>query len=275
MQDLYIEVAGCLVRYRDSGCGQRPLLFIHGIGESLEFWMHQESLAGDNWRTIMLDLPGHGLSASGDQPYDPAKFAAFCWAFLDAIGIDRVGLIGNSMGGAIAILMADAQTSRVDKLLLANAATLGRESPVPFRLMTLPMLGELMTRPGQQGVKQQLNAIFHDPGVIDEVIRAVVIRNVMNGERARDFLATLRGMTDFGGQKQALIDAATSALKKMELPVLFLHGRLDRVIPYQHSVTAHAWVDNARLEIFEQCGHTPQFEKPQMFNDAMTGFFEG
>jgi pimeloyl-ACP methyl ester carboxylesterase len=274
MQDLYIEVAGCRVRYHDSESGKLPLLFIHGIGESLEFWMHQEPLAGDTYRIIAIDLPGHGLSASGAQPYDPAKFAAFCWEFLDVIGIKKVGLIGNSMGGGIAILMADTQPSRVEKLLLANAATIGRESPVPFRMMTVPLLGELITRPGKQGVKQQLKAIFYDPGVINETIRSVVTRNVMNPERARDFLTTLRGMTDFGGQRQSVVDAAVSALKRMDRPVLFLHGRHDSVIPCQHSVTAQSWVSNAKLEIFEECGHTPQLEKPDLFNKTMTHFFD-
>ncbi len=273
MQDLYIEVAGCRVRYHDSGSGKLPLLFIHGVGESLEFWVHQEPLAGDTYRIIVIDLPGHGLSSSGEQPYDPAKFSAFCWEFLDAISIDKVGLIGNSMGGGIAILMANAQPSRVEKLLLANAATIGRESPVPFRLMTVPVLGELMARPGKQGVNQQLKAIFHDPEVINQTIRSVVTRNVMNPERARDFLATLRGMTDFGGQRQSVVDSAVFALKKMDRPVLFLHGRQDSVIPCQHSVTAQSWVSNAKLEIFEECGHTPQFEKPDLFNEVMTHFF--
>lgn len=272
MQDLYIEVAGCRVRYRDSGSGKHPLLFIHGIGESLEFWMHQEPLAGDSYRIITLDLPGHGLSASGEQPYDPAKFAAFCWTFLDALDIDKVCVVGNSMGGGIAILMAENKPSRVEKLILANAATLGRFSPLPFRLMTLPILGEMMTRPSKLGVDQQLKSVFYSPDVVTEELRTVVTRNVMDIARAQAFLATLRQMTDLGGQKISVAHTALSALKKFRQPVLFLHGRQDTVIPFKHSVDAEQLTQNTKLVIFENCGHTPQFEHPGLFNDELTRF---
>jgi pimeloyl-ACP methyl ester carboxylesterase len=275
MQDLYIDVSGQQVRYHDSISGELPILLIHGIGESLEFWLHQEALAGESYRIISIDLPGHGLSALGDQPYDPAKFAAFCWAFLDALEIDKVALVGNSMGGGISILMADSQPQRVVKLLLANAATLGRSTATPFRIMTLPIIGQMMTRPSKMGVEQQIKSIFYNPTVVTQALRSVITRNVMSGERAQAFLATLKLMTDFGGQRESVIDAALSALKKLELPVLFIHGRQDAVLPYAHSVEAEKLVSNSKLVIFEDCGHTPQVEMPERFNSELDNFFCG
>jgi pimeloyl-ACP methyl ester carboxylesterase len=250
------------------------LRYGYGIGESLEFWTPQEALAGDLYRIITIDLPGHGLSASGTQPYDPAKFADVCWQFLDAIGVDKAVLVGNSMGGGISILMADSQPQRVEKVLLANAATLGRATVVPFRLMTLPLLGKLLTKPSNQGVEQQLKAIFHDPQVVTDEIRTIATRNVMSSERAKAFLSTLRLMTDFGGQKQSIIDTALSALKQLNIPVLFIHGRQDTVLPYEHSVAAQKLVANSKLVIFDDCGHTPQIEKPGLFNDELKSFIE-
>jgi pimeloyl-ACP methyl ester carboxylesterase len=274
MQDLFIDIAGCQLRYRDSETGKLPILFIHGIGESLEFWTPQEALAGDSYRIITIDLPGHGLSASGIQPYDPAKFADYCWKFLDAIGIDKAVLVGNSMGGGISILMAESQPQRVKKIVLANAATLGRATAVPFRLMTLPLLGKILTKPSTQGVEQQLKAIFHDPKVVTDEIRTIATRNVMSSERAKAFLSTLKLMTDFGGQKQSIIDAALSALKGLDMPVLFIHGRQDSVLPFEHSVAAQKLAANSKLVLFDDCGHTPQIEKPELFNDELKRFIE-
>jgi pimeloyl-ACP methyl ester carboxylesterase len=274
MQDIFIDVAGCQVRYRDSETGKLPILFIHGIGESLEFWTPQEALAGDLYRIIIIDLPGHGLSALGNQPYDPARFAAFCWKFLDAISVDKVVLVGNSMGGGISILMAERHPQRVEKLLLANAATLGRFSPIPFRLMTLPIVGKLLTKPSEMGVAQQLKALFYDPEVITDDIRSIVTRNVMSTQRAQAFLSTIKLMTDLGGQKHSVIDATLSALKKLSMSVLFIHGRQDTVLPYAHSVAAEKLVADSKLVVFDDCGHTPQIEKSKLFNDELKSFIE-
>jgi pimeloyl-ACP methyl ester carboxylesterase len=274
MKELFVDVAECKVRYRDSETGQLAILFIHGIGESLEFWTHQETFAGDKYRFISLDLPGHGLSASGDQPYDPDKFAVFCWQFLDRIGVEKVILVGNSMGGGISILMANSQPQRVEKLLLVNSACLGRSTAVPFRLMTLPLVGEILTKPSPRGVKQQLAAIFHDPKVVTEEIHAIATRNVMSMEKAQAFLATIRRMTEFGGQRQSVVDSALSALKKLRIPVLFIHGRHDSVLPYEHSVAAQKLVVDSKLVVFEDCGHTPQFELPELFNKELNSFIE-
>ncbi|MEJ2403333.1 MAG: alpha/beta hydrolase, partial [Candidatus Thiodiazotropha sp.] len=65
---------------------------------------------------------------------------------------------------------------------------------------------------------------------------------------------------------------ALSALKKFRQPVLFLHGRQDTVIPFKHSVDAEQLTKNTKLVIFENCGHTPQFEHPGLFNDELTRF---
>jgi pimeloyl-ACP methyl ester carboxylesterase len=170
--------------------------------------------------------------------------------------------------------MAESQPQRAEKVVLANAATLGRATAVPFRLMTLPLLGKILTKPSTQGVEQQLKAIFHDPKVVSDEIRAIATRNVMSSERADAFLSTLKLMTDFGGQKQSIIDAALSALKRLDMPVLFIHGRQDSVLPYEHSVAAQKLAANSKLVIFDDCGHTPQIEKPELFNDELKRFIE-
>ena len=271
MIDANLLVEGIQVRYRDSGGSGPAVLLLHGIGGSLELWAAQFVEANQGLRLIALDLPGHGLSGFGRPPYGPASHAQFVWQFATALGLDGVHLAGNSMGGAIGLHMLAQQPGRARTLLLAAAATLGREGPLPFRLMTLPLLGGLMTRAGPMAVGQQLQAIFDPSFAIPDEVRKAVERNVMRPGAQAAFLATLRQMCDWGGQREALVAEARAALSSATVPVLLLHGRQDRVIPCAHSEDAQCLAPGNRLQLIDGCGHTPQLERPAIFNDALRG----
>jgi pimeloyl-ACP methyl ester carboxylesterase len=269
MVDSTIAVDGIQVRYRDSGGSGPAVLLLHGIGGSLELWAAQFVATNQSLRLIALDLPGHGLSDFGRQPYAPKTFARFVWQFADALGLDKVHLAGNSMGGAISLQMLAQQPERVETLLLAAAATLGRDGPLPFRLMTLPLLGALMSRAGPMAVTQQLQAIFHPSFAIPDEVRKTVQRNVMRPGAQAAFLSTLRQMSDLGGQRADLVSEAQAALRLATQPVLLLHGRQDRVIPFAHSQSALRLSPASRLQLVDDCGHTPQLEQPAVFNAAL------
>jgi pimeloyl-ACP methyl ester carboxylesterase len=264
-----ISVDGVQVRYRDSGGTGPAVLLLHGIGGSLELWAQQFVDANQSLRLIALDLPGHGLSDFGPQPNAPQTFARFVWQFANALGLDQVHLVGNSMGGAICLQMLVQQPVRVKTVLLADAATLGRDGPLPFRLMTLPVLGELLSRGNAMAVTQQLKAIFHPTFVVSEEVRKTVERNVMRPGAQAAFLATLRQMSDLGGQRADLVDQAQAALRSATQPMLILHGRQDSVIPLTHSENAHQLAVGSRLLLVDHCGHTPQLEQPAVFNAAL------
>lgn len=267
--DSTISADGVRVRYRDAGGTGPAVLLLHGIGGSLELWSAQFADANQGLRLIALDLPGHGLSEFGRHPFAPRTFAAFVWKFADALGLSHVHLAGNSMGGAIGVQMLAQQPARVRTLLLAAAATLGRDGPMPFRLMTLPLLGSLMSRAGPMAVTQQIQALFGPSFVVTDELRQTITRNVMRPGAQAAFLATLREMSDLGGQRAALVAASQAVLASASVPVLMLHGRQDRVIPAAHSERAHQWAPASRLQLLDDCGHTPQLERPDVFNAAL------
>lgn len=90
--DKTIDVDGASIRYRDSGGTGPTVLMTHGIAASLEFWQKQMDTADGSVRLIALDLPGHGLSGMGQQPYDPDSFSRFAWRFADALGLQDLTL---------------------------------------------------------------------------------------------------------------------------------------------------------------------------------------
>lgn len=269
MTDTHVKVDGIQVRYRDSGGAGPAVLMLHGIGGSLELWSSQFHETHRHLRMIALDLPGHGLSDFGDQPYSMKKFAALVWQFADTLQLDRVNLVGNSMGGAISLQMLAQQPARVSTVLLAAAASLGRDSPLPFRLMSLPGLGPLMTRAGPMAVKQQIHAIFAPSYTVPDSIRDTIVRNVMRPGAQKAFLATLRLMGGPRGQSKLLMEESLATLRSATTPILLLHGRQDRVIPVAHSEAAQPLNPKARLQIIDDCGHTPQLERPDAFNAAL------
>ncbi|MEP7294994.1 MAG: alpha/beta fold hydrolase [Burkholderiales bacterium] len=269
MIDSYLSADGLRVRYRDSGGTGPAVLLLHGIGGSLELWSAQFAEANEGLRVIALDLPRHGLSDFGRHPFSPRIFAAFVWKFADALGLTALHLAGNSMGGAIGVQMLAQQPARVRTLLLAAAASLGRDGPMPFRLMTLPILGSLMSRAGPMAVTQQIQAIFGPSFVVTDELRKTIERNVMRPGAQAAFLATLRQMSDLGGQRAALVADSHAVLASASVPVLLLHGRQDRVIPFAHSERAQQQARASRLQLVDDCGHTPQLEQPAIFNAAL------
>jgi pimeloyl-ACP methyl ester carboxylesterase len=272
MEDNYIEIEGCSIRYRDTGKTGPVVLLLHGIGESLEFWAPQLDTLADKVRLIALDLPGHGLSGIGDQPYEQNKFASFVWRFTDKLNLEKAYLVGNSLGGAISILMAGEKPQRVSGLLLANAAGLGKESPIPFRLMTLPVLGEILTKPGKTADEQQIKALFYDQSIASDEFRQIISRNGSQPGHQQAFLKTLRLMTNFFGQRSEWVSKEIKTLGSLDMPVLFIHGRKDLVIPVEHTIEAQKRTPNSNLVVFEDCGHTPQLEKPEDFNKHLMEF---
>lgn len=271
MVDRTAVVDGVKIRYVDTGGEGIPLFLSSGIGGSLELWSRQlEALAGDH-RLIAWDYPGHGLSDMGRQPYDPDSYAACALALLDVLGLEQVIAVGNSLGGTIALRLAGLAPNRIAGLVLVAPAMLGPEVFLPFRIMSLPLLGELMAKPGKLSVERQLAALFHDPAVVTDDLRAIVWRNVHRPGATKALLGTLRRTMSLAGVRETVWRKSLELLEAATCPVLVVHGKQDVVLPFQRS--EHAPLpERGRLVLLEACGHTPQFERAEQFNDLLTTF---
>ena len=176
-----LDVAGLTLRIRDSGGPGLPVLLTHGIGRLAGA---VEPPVRDSRSGAAPDCLGSARARPvGQRPgrqrpgcHGPPGLAAagMRWAWGGAL------LVGNSLGWALVSLrMAGQAPQRALGLLLAAAATLGRDTVLPFRLMTLPGLGTLMSRPGPMAVQQQIRAIVHRPQAITAEVREAIVRNVM------------------------------------------------------------------------------------------------
>lgn len=270
----YVDVGGHPVRVRDSGPrAGAPVMLIHGIGRSLEDWQPTHDLLARDHRVISVDLPGFGLTRRMAGHWGLAGFARALLALLDALGEERpVHVMGNSLGGAVAMTMAAEQPQRVASLLLVNSAGFGREANVSLlpmvygALASLPVVGRRFRPLARRAGIQSMRDVFFDPALLtDDMVRHAGELNRQPDFRLT-FLATAAelGMPVIGTYprwRKVLLARLAAA----EVPTMVVWGDADNVLPAKHLHAAVAALPGARSHLFPDTGHMPQLERPVEF----------
>lgn len=256
--------------------GRGPaILLIHGLGSSWLTWqLNIPPLVDAGYTVIALDLPGHG--DSGDPPrlnHHPGGGAELVHGFLQALDISKAHLVGNSAGGLIAGLVALEHPKIVDRLVLVSAGGLGREVSWPLRLVSLPLVGELVYRLGLIDIFDVRKSIFHlPPHFLDQLWPEMRRVNELPGAR-RVALRGIRSSIDiFGQRRERLI---LTRLKDLKVPVMTIWGEQDRIIPVSHASIVRQNFPQCRVHTIPDCGHWPQMEQAEIFNRILIQFLAG
>ena len=179
--DQYIQVQGHRIRYWQQGDSGSTVLLLHGISCSVLEWEHNIAALATQNRVIALDLLGCGLSDKPlDASYDMESQARFVFDFMDAMGLSSVNLVGNSMGGRIAMECAAMHPERLNSLVLSAPAGVGVDTLFNFRLASIPVLGELLTKPSMFGLGMIWKLAFHNKSF---VTRHMVAEKVMLAQK--------------------------------------------------------------------------------------------
>lgn len=272
-EDRYVKVGETNTRYWVLGQGG-PLLLIHGLGASCDYWRYNIRALSQGYRVYAFDLPGFGRSDKRIDDYSLHFAGEFVAAFLDTQGVDRASLVGNSLGGAVSLQFAVEHPHRLEKLVLVSSGGLGRELPLSFRLLTIPLLGESIawawgTRPG---MRLTLRSIVYDPQVLkDELVDQMAELARLSGAKEM-LLSVARTGINLRGQNMKLLEPLLRRVPEIEAPTLIIWGAQDPIIPVAHAHIAHQMIRNSRLHIFDRCGHVPQIEKPEEFNRLVLEF---
>lgn len=275
-EDSYVKVGGINTRYWVLGQG-KPLLLIHGLGASCDYWRYNIRALSQGCRVYAFDLPGCGRSDKEIDEFSLDFAGEFVAAFMDAVGVDRASLVGNSLGGAVSLQFAIHYPHRLDKLVLVSSGGLGRELGLSFRLFKIPLLGELMawawsTKPG---VRRTLRSIVYDPQIIgDDFVDQLAELTPLPGAKEM-LLSVAQAGIDFWGQNMRLLEPLLRRVPEIEAPTLIIWGAQDPVIPVAHAHIAHRVIKNSQLHIFDHCGHVPQIEMPEEFNQLVLDFLRG
>lgn len=273
--DRYIQIDGIRTRYWQEGVGGTPVLLLHGIACSVLEWRHNLPMLSDTHRVFAVDLPGHGLTDKPDDfPYGIAGITQFVLAFMDALGLEKVHLAGNSLGGRLALECARVAPERLLSMMLLDPAGMAEKPTLlEFRLASVPVLGELLTRPNQAGTRMLWRKAFAAPDrfVTDGLVRDKYRLASQPGAHAA-FLRTLRSFVGLGGFETTQVRALQEAMRDMRTPALVVWGRQDRFVPCAHAEVLRERLPDVRVQVWEDCGHAPMIECADRFNREALSF---
>jgi pyruvate dehydrogenase E2 component (dihydrolipoamide acetyltransferase) len=244
----------------DSSAGATPVLLVHGFGADLNSWMFTQPALAEGRRAVALDLPGHGGSTKEVGAGDAETLAAAVADALDALGLERVHLVGHSMGGAIAIALAGRRPERVASLTLIATAGLGPEINGAFI--------DGFVRAGRRREAQEVLALLvHDPALVSRAM----VEDVLRYKRLDGVGAALDTIARawFPDGRQAL--DLLPALGALAVPVQLIWGSDDRIIPLAH---AEALAGKLPVHIVDDAGHLPHMEKSGEVNRLIGRFIE-
>ncbi|SCG48579.1 Pimeloyl-ACP methyl ester carboxylesterase [Micromonospora echinaurantiaca] len=269
----HVTVDGRRVRHRVDGDGP-PVVLLHGIGRSLRDFTEQHELLADRYRVHSLDLPGYGGSLPMAEPYTLPALARFVGRYLDAVGVEAPAhLVGNSLGGAIAMRLAVAEPARVASLALVNSAGFGREVTMMLRLLALRPLGRLLLRPSRAAARRTERALFHDAAFATAERVAYALEVARQPYAARVLLETAHNLGTFRGVSPQWREELLTELARLDVPTLVVWGDRDLILPAAHLAAARTRLPHARTHLFTNCGHMPQIECAEEFSRLLVDFW--
>jgi pimeloyl-ACP methyl ester carboxylesterase len=269
-----LSLHGDEVRYVKAGSGP-VLVLIHGILGSRRSWAQLMSLLVQDFTVIAPDLLGHGDSAKPRGDYSLGAHAGRLRDLLDALEVERVTLVGHSLGGGVAMQFVWLFPQRCERLVLVASGGLGRDVSLILRAPTLPgaeWVLPLVSQPwllrGGELLAGQLRRVGLRSGPdLEELWRGYV--SLGDAETRRAFLATIRTVVDPGGQSVSALEWLPALART---PTLLVWGDRDRLIPVAHAVAAQQAIPGSRLEVFERAGHLPHLSDPPRFAALLQEF---
>ncbi|CAE6848491.1 MULTISPECIES: alpha/beta fold hydrolase [Burkholderiaceae] len=262
-----INADGINTNYHDCGSGV-PVLLIHGSGPGVTAWANWRLTIPDlstRFRVIAPDMVGFGYT---ERPpgirYDMGTWVKHALGLLDALEIDKVHVVGNSFGGALALAMAISAPDRVRRLVLMGSV--GVSFPITDGLDRV-----WGYTPSIENMRGLLDVFAYD-------------RNLVNDELARlRYEASIRPnfqeafSSMFPAPRQRWVDAMASReedIRSLPHETLIVHGREDRVIPLSNSEKLFEMIPHAQFHAFGGCGHWTQIEHGRRFNRLVGDFFD-
>jgi pimeloyl-ACP methyl ester carboxylesterase len=260
-----IDAGGIKTSYVEAGAGE-PIVMLHGSGpgvSAIANWQYNIGTLSQRFRVLAPDIVGFGATERPDDVvYSLRTWTDHIWAFLDAHGIEKTAIVGNSLGGRIALQMATDRPDRITKMVLMGAPGVGMT-------LTDGLAALRAYEPSHDEMRDLLRNYFAvDPAMItDELVETRYQASIADG--AYEAYRTMFFDPRHAGSELGITEDAVRAIAR---PALLVHGREDKVVQMQVSVTMLGLLPNADLHVFSACGHWTQIERADEFSALVSNY---
>lgn len=249
----------------DPGSTTRTVVLLHGSGPGASGWanFHRniEPLAAAGFRVILMDCPGWSKSdtivSTGSRSDLNGRVLK---GLIDHLGIDKIDIIGNSMGGHSAVAFALANPGNVGKLILMGGGTGGTSSFVPMPTEGIKLIGALYRDPTVENLRRMMSVFVYDTSALTEELQQRRLTNIL---ARRDHLENFVKSSE-ANPKQ--FPDVGHRLSEITAETLIVWGRNDRFVPLDTGLRLVAGIPTSELHVFNNCGHWVQWEHHEKFN---------
>ena len=250
--EMYVEVRGCKVHVRRCGSGA-PLLYLHGAGGT-PGWLPSLEALSDKFDVIAPDHPAFGLSDQPDWLDDIHDMAYFYLDFIEVMGLDSVHMVGQSLGGWIALELAVRSTRRLASLTLVGSAGI--------RIKGKPAADIFIMDP-----EEMTRALLVDEKIIDHML-SLELTEEQQDIQIRNKVSTAR----LGWQPRLFNPNLRKWIHRIDVPTHIVWGDSDQIIPPDYAEEFRSLISGSSVTMIENCGHLPHIERAEPFVDAIAGF---
>ena len=264
-----------MLRYREAGDGP-PLVLLHGSGPGVTGWRNFSGnvpVFAQHFRTLVLELPGFGVSDPAGDLHPMASAQTAVRDFVDGLGLGRVSLLGNSMGGFIATQFALDRPEQVEKLVTVGGAGVPLFSPSPGE--GIVRLSAFVEDPTRERLVEWLHSMVADRSLVTEEMieerwAQATDPETLAASRRMYGREALAAMAASAGDPEVV--PAWARLGQVQAPTLVTWGRDDRVSPVDMALLPMRMLPRGELHVFPRCGHWVMIEQKDAFESVVLGF---
>jgi len=257
IEPVEIEIGGRKMRYLELGSGEQTIVLIHGMGGDLNGWMFNQPALAEHYRVLALDMLAHGGSVKAVETGSLEELAEAVSALLDVAGVDQAHLVGHSLGGAVAVQLADSKDDLARSVTLIGSAGAGTR-------VSRPYIDGFIGASRRKEIKPFLQQLFADPALVNRDM----INDVLKAKRLDGVEACWRKIAEasiFAVESQT----PGAVLGKLSMPLQIIWGQEDQIatIPEQQDLP-----EKVVLHVLEEVGHMPQLEAAGAVNELIRSF---
>jgi pimeloyl-ACP methyl ester carboxylesterase len=266
-QGKFVDLDGRSTHYIEKGKGE-PIILLHGFFYDSYLWAANIDALAEHFKVYALDLWGCGYSTREPLDYGYQLYADQVLLFMDSLGIQRASLVGQSMGAGTAILFCVQHRQRVNKLVLVDAAGLPNSLPLAGKFLNLPGIGEFFLGLQTDAIRRTglRDSFIHN----EELLTENYFENVTRSHKIKG--STQAGLAIQRKQFFDKLSAEIHRLAQMEVPILLVWGREDKATPLRCGQEMQRILAGSRLEVIDNAGHVPNFERAEEFNQLAADF---